>query len=286
MSQKRFISLASDTTIKYLYKNDIGKEWLNGIIKDLINIDLTGYQEIGNEFTGGNPDMKSMRLDFLLEKGSDVVIIEVQNSKQNSDKNYFYLYRAAGYNLEANKTYTGTTTLICFNNFIPDNEKIKKEHPLVVSLEFGNSKYDYIKKMIKAYEIILPNLELIEYNTLSDTEKKLYLFLCETYHDMRNYVVDKNTSKVVDILEGLSMNKEFLYAYDHEAWHKKALDEAKKDGIKEGFDKGKTEGIEQGITEGEKNKQLEIAKNMLKKGFNTDMIIELTQLTKDEIKKL
>ena len=45
---------------------------------------------------------------------------------------------------------------------------------------------------------------------------------------------------------------------------------------------GKKEGIEQGA----KEKELQIAKNMLKKGMNVSDIIEITGLTKEEIEKL
>lgn len=44
--------------------------------------------------------------------------------------------------------------------------------------------------------------------------------------------------------------------------------------------------IEEGIERGEKKRQLEIAKRMLEKGKNIEEIIELTELTKEEIEKI
>ncbi len=41
-----------------------------------------------------------------------------------------------------------------------------------------------------------------------------------------------------------------------------------------------------GEKEGAKNKSIEIAKNMLKKNLDINLIIELTGLTKEELKKL
>ena len=46
------------------------------------------------------------------------------------------------------------------------------------------------------------------------------------------------------------------------------------------------EGLEQGITRGEKKKQLEIARKMLEKGKDIEEIIEITELTKEEIEKI
>ena len=46
----KFISLCSDTTFKYLYKNIKTRSWLNNIIKELFGLDLEGYQLIDNEY--------------------------------------------------------------------------------------------------------------------------------------------------------------------------------------------------------------------------------------------
>ena len=48
----------------------------------------------------------------------------------------------------------------------------------------------------------------------------------------------------------------------------------------------KEEGKEEGLIEGEKNKSIEIAKNMLKKGYKIEDISEISGLTIDEIKNL
>ena len=56
------------------------------------------------------------------------------------------------------------------------------------------------------------------------------------------------------------------------------------------YDKGLDDGIEKGIQKGKekgaREKQIEIAKSMLKKGMNVSDIIEITGLTKEEIEKL
>ena len=51
-------------------------------------------------------------------------------------------------------------------------------------------------------------------------------------------------------------------------------------------DEGIEEGMKEGRKEGERNKSLEIAKNMLKKGLEVELIESVTGLTKEEIEKL
>ena len=49
---------------------------------------------------------------------------------------------------------------------------------------------------------------------------------------------------------------------------------------------GREEGREEGRKEGRKEKQLEIAKKLLKKGMTIEEIVEITELSKEEIEKL
>ena len=53
---------------------------------------------------------------------------------------------------------------------------------------------------------------------------------------------------------------------------------ARREGIREGITKGETIG--------ERKKQIEVAKKMKAKNMDVDTIIEITELTKDEIEKL
>ena len=75
--------------------------------------------------------------------------------------------------------------------------------------------------------------------------------------------------------ETVSFEGNFGEAYDKE-W---AL---KDEGKREGIELGKREGVELG----EKNKTKEIAKNMLKKNIDKSLILELTNLTEEELTAL
>jgi len=155
-SEKRFISLSNDTTIKYLYKKN--KIYLNTLVKESTGIDLSEFREGSNELPLGNGINKDFRMDFYLENDKfDVVIIEVQNSNQDADKNYLYLYRVSSNGIDKNTSYShytkGVKTLICINGFIPKDDDDKPLDTLVAEMKFGNSSLNYHKKNIKAYEI-------------------------------------------------------------------------------------------------------------------------------------
>ena len=52
------------------------------------------------------------------------------------------------------------------------------------------------------------------------------------------------------------------------------------------YAKGVDDGIEEGKTKGAREKQIEIAKSMLKENMDIEIIIKITGLTKEEIEKL
>ena len=61
---------------------------------------------------------------------------------------------------------------------------------------------------------------------------------------------------------------------------------AEKEATERGMQRGMQKGMKQGIKEGEKNKSIEIAKKMKQKNIPLEEIIEITELTKDEIERL
>ena len=60
------------------------------------------------------------------------------------------------------------------------------------------------------------------------------------------------------------------------------IEKGRKEGLEKGIEKGKKEGIEKG----KKEKQMEVAKKMLIKKIPIETIIELTELSKEEIENI
>ncbi len=60
----------------------------------------------------------------------------------------------------------------------------------------------------------------------------------------------------------------------------------KEEGMKEGIREGIKEGIKKGIEEGQKEAKRGVAKRLLKKGIAIEVIVDITELTKEEIEQL
>lgn len=263
----KFISLCSDTTFKYLYKNIKTRSWLNNIIKELFGLDLEGYQLIDNEYNTGNKT-KDYRLDLILEKDNNIVIIEMNNNyyKFLTNKNYQYLYRVAGTRFEQGEDYSDKPSkLILFNNYVNRKEpNRKKSNYKLNELETG-----LIIPDIESYEIYLPNFKRVCYDT-SKVEVSLSLFSCKSYEEMREKTNNKEDIKIIEELERLAMNEKFIYDYDREAVRIKTENSIRKEAMELG----------------EQKKERNIVKAMLKDNVAVNLIAKYTGLSTQEINKL
>jgi flagellar biosynthesis/type III secretory pathway protein FliH len=70
----------------------------------------------------------------------------------------------------------------------------------------------------------------------------------------------------------------------------KGIQKGREEGIQKGIQKGREEGIqkgrEEGREEGEREKSIQIAKNLKKMGMKMDLIVKATGLSKTDIEKL
>ena len=271
----KFISLCSDTTFKYLYKNEKTRKWFNYLIKEKFNLDLNDYILVDNELNTGN-DIKDYRLDLKLEKGNNIVIIEMNQTYYNflDNKNYQYLYRIAGSRYDRGEEYiTKPTKLVLFNYF--KNKKIPEMKLANYVLEEVETKLRI--NDIESYEIYLPNYKKVCYDS-SEVDISLSLFSCDSYESMRGITNNPKDIEIIEELEKLAMNEKFIYEYDREAVQRKTENSIRSE--------GRLEGKEEGRREGKIESQIEIAKTMLADGLEIDSISKYTGLSKEKIEKL
>lgn len=88
----------------------------------------------------------------------------------------------------------------------------------------------------------------------------------------------KKTVEDLSVLEFYKTDEEFYESYDHDEFKKTVEEQARQEDMKE----AKEEGIKEGITE----RNIEIAKEMLKDNTNLELISKYTNLSIDEIEKL
>ena len=112
--------------------------------------------------------------------------------------------------------------------------------------------------------------ETLDYLKMPDDEKLDYNQYQKSLHDQASAY---ESTYVIGKIEGIKQGLE------------QGIEQGLEQGIEQGLEQGLEQGIEQGLKEGEKNKQLEIAKNLLK-FLDIETISKNTGLSIQEIKKL
>jgi len=245
-----------------------------------LNIDLIGWKLIDNEENTGSK-VKDYRLDIKLEKGNEIVIIEMNKDYYEflENKNYQYLYRVAGSMYDKGEEYSNKKVkLIIFNNF--KNKEIKELK--IGNFKMNDRKNNLVIEDIESFEIYLPNFKEMCYHNANKEDVSISLFTCMSYEEMRRHTKNEEDIKIIEELERLSMNEDFIVDYDQEAVFKKTQNSIRLDGYHEGV----KEGLEEGLKEGLKEKTVEIAKSMLNDNQDINIISKYTGLTQEEVNNL
>ena len=267
----KFISILSDTTIKYLMKEERTRKIYLELFSHIIGIDLSNYKIIDNELNSGNR-RKDYRLDLLLEEGDIIVNVEINKSMGNytTVKNLTYAFRLAGSRLEQGEKYTTKEVIQISLN----NDKFECGDA-VLKYELMNQEFSLVKKGMKIYDVYLENYKDICYTGANEDEMLLSMLTATTDEELKK--ITGNSKKglaIMDEIEKLKLNDEFNAWYNAEKVEEKCRNSAY------------FEGTNNGIIVGEKNKQLEIAKNLLSLKIDKDTIINATGLTVSELEEL
>ena len=278
-----FVTLLADSTFKYMFKDY--REFFKKAIKSTINVDISEYELYNNEINSGNK-ARDYRLDILLKKDNDFIIIEMN---KNADKRTLlkarkYLYAVAGGGLVEGEDFKKMhTILINFNNSKYKNDK----EAISVGYDLINEKYNDVIDDIKVYDIYLESLGNVRYNGSNEKETYLAMFRAESFEEMRDIANgNKEALKVVEELERLSENDEFRVLYDAEKMRRKEINSARLDGYDDGYGNGYEIGITKGKEEGAKTERIAIANNLLKNGISIDLVSESTGLSVEELEEL
>ena len=273
MKEKEFYSLVSDTTFKYLFQNNKTRKFFDELIKYYTGIDISKYIFLNNELSSGNRYV-SYRLDNLLSNEDKSIIINIEMNKKYKDytdvRNRRYLHTIAGISKDS-KNYNDKKVVIQlnFNNYLSHENKDICTNTYMLK----DSENDLVIEDFKIHNIYLPQEEKMCYN--EDIKKKLKLFLCNSYEEMREVAeTDKEMNNIVDEIERLNQEKFFGALYNIEEENKKLQDSARSSGY--------TEGLYQGAYDN----SLEIAKKLKEKNIDIKIIEECSGLTLDEIEKL
>ena len=288
------ISILSDTMLKAMFQNENRIKYSAKFLSYFIDVE---YEDIlnniclaKNELDKNNENDKGERCDYVALLSDTSLNIEVNNnsSLEVLERNMEYAHRLYSKKIRRGEENYQYTQVIQFNlnNFaFKGNDKIVDIYTVTNNDNIGLS-----NKLIFV-QIYVPNLRKKWYTkgmkSLSEEEKYI-LALVEMDLDKLNDLGGENImDEYVKEAEEVSFEGGVGEAYDKE-WALR--DQGYRDGLSkgkaEGFSQGKVEGKAEGISQGKNERNIEIARNMLKDNISVESISKYTGLSIEEVNKL
>ena len=273
------------------------KSFLNAVLnkdktQELVELEIINEKEL----TTDNIQDKKGIIDVLAKTADGTNInIEVQLTNQdNMDiRTLFYWSRIYNRGIVKGEDYSNLNKVITINILDFNYIDLEKYHTTFTLRENGNTEYK-LTDVLELHFIEMPKFKKIENKNLQEDKLQRWMMFLRNDISQEELEVlinmDKDIKKAEEKLEYLSSDPvtQELYFERERALHEKAnlINTGIRQGIQQGIKQGIKQGIQQGIQQGINQEKIEMAKKLLQNNFSVQMIVELTELTEEEINKI
>ncbi len=298
----KYIDPFTDFGFKWIFGTEEHKELLISFLNDLldikykiINIEYRNLEKLGLNVV----DRKATFDIYCTDEKDNHFIVELQRVKQKYFKDrslYYTSFPIQEQSKKGNWDYRlKKIFFIGILEFEMEEHKNSKNYLTKVKLCNIDTKEIFYDKLTYYY-LEMPKFKKQEEELSNHLDYWLYYLNNLSYLNKipEKFKKDKVIREAFNIAEFLALDKDrqFVYQQNLKArWdNQNVLDYAKEEAEKKGLEKGIKEGIKEGMQkgkiEGEKQKAIEIAKKLLLKDLDIETIINLTDLSVEEIKQL
>ena len=274
LEEGKVVPLSNDLVFKNVVKNVVNRDFLAKIINLVTGID---YDYLFRNMIVIDADIPDKSV-FVHHNEQDVVVtidnkyinVEMSNDKaKNKRKNEITSHKYASSMYVKGSDYSES---YIFYQIAIENYNIFKNSDLVIEVGLTDLKNGEIETdEFRKFHVNLKNIPDKCYNELSERERYFKLFLIDDIEELDKISMgDDIMKKVVETVKSLSSDPIFMSELEKQQLDQycsaMAIVDAKK--------------------EGKKERNIEIAKNMLAKNSDVQFISECTGLSIDEINKL
>ena len=306
--------LKNDVIFTTFFSRKGNEEFLIEFLSALLEIEITEIEireEVNLERLAQME--KGGRLDLQARLNTGVIVnieMQIENQHNIEERSLIYGAKTLSREMKRGTDYASIEQIIMIN--ILDYEALKVEDYISQSITVleKHREYEVIRGM-KWYFIELPKFRKAHPN-MNEKINQWIAFIDNNDRELVKMAEKKNKT-----LEKARVEMNYLtgdaevrrLAELREKWErdyidaringkkegltegmKQGLEEGIKqgleDGLKQGLEEGMKQGLEDGFKQGESKRNAEIAKEMLKKGFEVSIISEITKLNKKEIEEI
>ena len=276
-----FYTCKYDKAFKEIMMKEENFEILKKVLESILEVTIEKIELQPLHIPTGNIHLKGKEVDLLVitEQGKIEVEVNTYYNDYVRVRNFSYITSIYNNQVTVGEKYNEDTNIIQINlNYGVKDTEYKRVYK--VRDETGK---EYIKNFC-IYEINMEKLKEIWYdkNELEIEKNKYLLMLDMEISDLKKLSKDRVVKEYMEKIEKLNNDPMFIN------WITKEKDEQmiKNTQLYNATQEGINIGISQGINQGLQKRNIEIAKSMLNKNMNIEDIIDITGLSKEEIKKL
>lgn len=262
-----------------IFKNVFNaKETLKRLLKETLDLNVKDVYLASTEMPVEKINEKRKILDLVVYTEKEVINVEVNNAYKEDlyIRNFLYFCKLISSNLQKTKDYTKLGKHIQLNltwnlqRYLPFDIRQKKKLKFYVKDEETNQKV--FEDKFKIVNINMDYyLELWYSKNVENENPFLLLLAAPTIEEMDKIsrgdrLMEKIAKEVKKLNFDPKITEEIAFENEHEIWANTMHS--------------------RGIEQGSKQKEIEIAKNMLNKDMDIETISEITGLTKEKIETL
>ena len=272
---KKFYTCKNDSAFKEIFGNSKNKKLLIWLLERILQVSINKLTYLNVESNNNDLVTKRKRLDILVETNVGRINIEMNatNKEYLHPRNFCYLSNIYNKNTSISEDYNEDTLTIQINFTygIKDDNKI---------LRIYKVQDDEQKCYIKNFEIYEYNMDIIMNFWYSlDIEKVTeysHLIMLDLEKNSLKELVkyDGKVDEYMGKITKLNTDANFWEVFTPEEDERYIRNTIKRESEKKGETKGK------------KTEKIAIAKNMLAKNLDLKLIMDVTNLSKNEIMKL
>ncbi len=285
----RYLDPKNDLTFKKIFGQHphLLKSFLNALMPLQEGQQIVSLEYLPAELVPEIPVLKHSIVDVrCVDNYSRQFIVEMQMLWTDSFKSRVLFNASKAYvkQLEKSKGYKSLDPVFSLSLVNQDFDKDTESyyhHYNIVHTENSNKKMEGLEFVF---------IELPKFKAKNLTEKKLQVLWLKFIAEMESYKDDllKDLSEIPEIKEALLLLEESSYSVTELETYDKYWDSirSEKTLLIDVENKGIAKGIIKGEIKGKKERNIEIAKKLLRKNMPIEQIAEITDLTVEEIRKL
>ncbi|WP_265032668.1 Rpn family recombination-promoting nuclease/putative transposase [Wolbachia endosymbiont (group A) of Sicus ferrugineus] len=297
MALSKFLDPKNDLSFKKIFGSEKNKNILIHFLNDILGFSSDNQiKEIEFLSTIMDPEIASDKQSIVDVLCKDSIgnrfVIEMQLARDKGFEKRAQLYAAKAYSRQLDKSGNYIDLQKVFFIAISNCNLLPEEVDYISTHNIRDIKTNghYLKDLQFVF-IELPKFTKNRVEQLENTTERWCFFFKyaeeTTEEDLKKIAAEAPIIKLAyDELDRFRWNEKDLIAYEERilsVQKEKAVLEQKLD---DATQKGRLEGIQIGQEKGRKEREIEVAKNLLKAGISIDIIAQTTGLTADEIKNL